>query len=519
MRKPRNSELKPLLLSTTLRNPQRIKDFLGIIVKYDGKILTNDLINNIVKDLIREKKYAPMYISRTQRLKTVFMSERNFTDKQVEEIILHSPQNHKEAGYERGWPSRFETWYMLPKELGFINYAIGEPINVSETGKKLIESSTEENFLLEEKIFTNAFAKYQRINPYSKVLNDNKPLVLLLNLLKYLSKNYVNEFKGISKQELAFVICWSNSDFSRLGDSILEIRKKYGFNPSDDFIYDKCLSELGVGIESSNRFKKENILGEMVDEFIRKMRLTGLITLRGAGRFIDINSLREEDVLYIIANYSKTQKFKDTKDYFSFMSSIDDKFMDDTSLVVALSQQEKVNKFLEWVNYFSFEELKSEILILSNYRSSSKNEILKYIKETIRLEFLTSLILQKKFSDLTVIPNYVSDDEGIPVAHAPGNNADIICEGKTYSTLFEVTLLTGSQQHIRESFSVGRHLKEFSSTNKNAFSVLMAPSIHEDTLNHAEYFKFKEKLDIIPISFTEFNNKIDGINSLESFRI
>lgn len=35
-------------------------------------------------------------------------------------------------------------------------------------------------------------------------------------------------------------------------------------------------------------------MNEYPDEFIRKMRLTGLISLRGAGRFIDINRMEDK---------------------------------------------------------------------------------------------------------------------------------------------------------------------------------------------------------------------------------
>ncbi|WP_375317937.1 AlwI family type II restriction endonuclease [Spiroplasma endosymbiont of Virgichneumon dumeticola] len=91
-----------------------------------------------------------------------------------------------------------------------------------------------------------------------------------------------------------------------------------------------------------------------------------------------------------------------------------------------------------------------------------------------------------------MIPNYISDDEGIPVVHAPGGKADIICEGTTYSVLFEVTLLTGVQQHIRESSSITRHLKEYCLTKNNVFSILVTPTIHEDTREHATYIKLKK---------------------------
>jgi len=41
--KIRKSEYKPLLFTTTLRNPERLKWFLGVLKNYNGQILTNEL--------------------------------------------------------------------------------------------------------------------------------------------------------------------------------------------------------------------------------------------------------------------------------------------------------------------------------------------------------------------------------------------------------------------------------------------------------------------------------------------
>ena len=57
----RAPEYKPLLFTTTVRNPERIKDFIKVIANYNNKVLTNDLIMKIVKDMIAGKYYYTMY--------------------------------------------------------------------------------------------------------------------------------------------------------------------------------------------------------------------------------------------------------------------------------------------------------------------------------------------------------------------------------------------------------------------------------------------------------------------------
>jgi hypothetical protein len=56
MRKP---EYKALLFDTTLRNPLRCKHFLEVLNDFDGKILTNEIINKIIFELVARKIYKP----------------------------------------------------------------------------------------------------------------------------------------------------------------------------------------------------------------------------------------------------------------------------------------------------------------------------------------------------------------------------------------------------------------------------------------------------------------------------
>ena len=69
------SKAKPLSFSTTIRNPRRIPNFLKCILPFEGKILTSDIIYKVVKNVIREKEYTPVYISRNQELKQILKSE------------------------------------------------------------------------------------------------------------------------------------------------------------------------------------------------------------------------------------------------------------------------------------------------------------------------------------------------------------------------------------------------------------------------------------------------------------
>lgn len=515
--KMRKNEYKPLLFTTTIRNPERMKQFMSIIVRYNGKILTNELIDEIVFDIVSAKLYIPYYVRKTADLLEKLQNDIPYTKNEIKTIIEKSPQNHKEAGFQKGWPSRFDTWYKFLKELGFVYYEMNKSIEVSEAGTKLALAVNEGYEHLENQIFLNSFSKYQRVNPYRRVSNDNKPLILLLNVIKELKKVFPDS-AGISKKEIPLIICWKDNDYMRLVKKIVEIRSKYSFTPSNECIYEECKSELSLTVADEKRFKLDNILNELPDEFIRKMRLTGLISIRGMGRFIDINSLEDYKIKYILVNYSNIKKFSTEKEYFDYMKIIDSKLIS-SERNLTMNNDTKRMLFTKWVSSFDENILCSELKIVADCKKKSKHELFKYIDEPLRLEFLTSLLLQKHFNDIVVKPNYSIDDEGLPASYAIGGTPDIECLDEEGNILFEVTLLTGTQQCIREMPAIARHLQECIINYPNSFSIMLAPVIHHDTIEYSKFIKFKDNIDIKTLDIVSFADNINEMKNIREYNL
>lgn len=68
-----------------------------------------------------------------------------------------------------------------------------------------------------------------------------------------------------------------------------------------------------------------------------------------------------------------------------------------------------------------------------------------------------------------------------------------------------------------EIVPIRRHLLEEKKNQENTFSVFVAPTIHEDTKQIAEWYKFKDGLDIVTYAIDEFVDKIkkeDKISNL-----
>jgi len=209
MARARTAEYKPLLYTTTVRNPERYKDFIHILNMFDGQVLTSDVVEQVERltfkcGLYRPTKHIPASArEKWSTTRTGDFSDYALTDEETKAIYdgndpnLHDDiKGHKEAGFAKGWESRFDTQFKLMKTLGFVWYNMGEAICLSETGKYLADTvsitfnedgsinRTIENPQNEQVAFMQAFAKQQRCNPFIRELNDNIPLILLLQVIR-----------------------------------------------------------------------------------------------------------------------------------------------------------------------------------------------------------------------------------------------------------------------------------------------------------------------------------------------
>lgn len=504
---PRSLEYKPLLLTTTMRNPERFRDFLSVLYEYKGMTLSNSLCTTICGELIRHGLYKPTV--RSAEIVEKWNSETLLNDKEVLKLLEDNPQNHGEAGFDYGWPSRFDTQFKLGKFFGFIYYKVGEKIEFSKLGELYVQKNEFEGQELysndEQQVFLNAFVNYHRKNPYQRVLNHNKPLILLLKVLRELDKNEELGSVGIYIHELPFLLVWKDDDYKALTEAIIKFRKKHRFSVSPEVVYD----EVGIyhGGWVATRDKIETITKEYPDDLLRKFRLTGLFSLRGNGSILSINSDLSGVVDYILANHSDLKTFTSERDYYDYVSSVDSQLISQAKPKV-LSNSKIDQEFLtKWVNELSVPTIKDELRLLGRNRSST-HPILRLSPKPVRLEFLSSLLLKSRHPNAVVIANYSRDDEGLPISHAPGNNPDIELHQNTTLDLYEVTLTTGASQAKAEFAPITRHLEDKIEEGKyekeNIQTIMVAPVIHRDFATWIDFVKFQKNLRMSSKSIEEF---------------
>lgn len=521
--KKRKSEYKPLLYTTTVRNPERIKYNLFVLKKFEGKVLTDDLATEIVGELIKYGLYRPMKVS--SDVKSIWRQTPGgefavslLDEEKVNQIISENPQQHKEAGFDWGYPSRFATIFDLAKEFGFVYFKINERIEFSELGNILVDilkvqvndnneiSVSFENAEREQSVFLQSLARSQRNNPFVKVLNDNIPLLLFLQTIRLINADKdCGKGTGITRKEIPLLLFWKDNNASELYSRIKKLRADYGFTPSDEVIIDICINEIMGG--KFKKFDTQSIMVDYVDEFIRKMRMSGLISLRGAGRFVDINHIEDKKVEYILNNYSDYEHFEDEHSYFEYMSKIDNNLI---SLQAERISDEQTNDLLtNWIETYEWKKIKDELHILAIHKTS-KDDVLKFLAAPVRLEFLTALAIKSKFPHVSVKPNYSPDDTGLPTSTAGGNKGDIECYENGKGILVEVTMAEGRTQTMMEIWPIERHLKAFIEDNNiEAQCIFTAPTIFQDSKRQIEFVKFSNNLTIRDYKIDDFTDYLE----------
>lgn len=511
------AKYKPLSFTTTLRNPRRMVDFLMCMSHYEGYTLSHDIIMKICEEVIIKKVYYTNFQMKNSYYKSIYLDpDKEYSEDEAKDIIANSQQKHKERGYEHGWESRFDTWFYFIKELGLCYYEKDKQIVITMPGHMLIDAYNEEavNEQKIRKVFLNALVKYQSNNPFRKQLNANAPLILLLNAIREFRKRD-NNFKGFKLYELSFFICWPDDNYKKIVDYIVNFRNIYGYNVSEDVVYEKSLDLLGADETKTNYYKKDKICGEAVDEYVRKMRLTGLLSLRGQGRYIDENKSANEVVDYIVAVY-KYEKFYSVKEYFDYVSKID-QFILDIKDEEEDNLDLKIKVLEEYSSSMTFNEIVDEINICCSKRSSTTHPVLKFMNEPLRLEFLISVLIKNKFKYLKVIPSYPIDDEGLPRSTAGGGKADVVCYDCDYNELVEVTLQNGKINQVNnEIIPIRRHLLEALENDIDTFSIFIANNLHPDASECAAWYKYKDGIDILTYSVSDFCLTIKNIELFQN---
>lgn len=544
---------KPWSITTTLRNPERLRDFLIVLKDIEGEEWNLEAQRKYQVLLIKYRKYG--YGSR-QFYNGLSPKQVSLIDDLSREISFNEAENiFNKKDYED--PAMRGRQSINPlKKLGLVSLKKGK-IYITDLGRLLLK----DDYDLGE-MFFRSFIKWQIPNldndDYSVTEGyDIKPFIGTLHLINNVNEIIAasgEESKGISKQEFSlFVPTLVNyKNIKEYAEEIVKLRVQLkGKNKLEQKrIFEKYKKQFisrFFGCKKLAEIEKlSNNLKDYGDNAIRYFRLTRYLYIRGGGFYVDLEQRRQVEIKNLLTfDSGKSILFSSKEEYLDYIANI-------TEPKLPWETKEKLDNILGELikeirvyenklsvspkgiaNYKKLNEegFKKLIESLREYRrylqeqgnhaiSQNTEAIRNYIKilrniykeqdRPIALEKYAALALHALNDALRIQPNYPVGDDNEPTFTAPAGKPDIECYYASFNAICEVTMLTGRDQWYNEGQPIMRHLRDFEERNKDksAYCLFVAPALHRDTLNtfwvSVKYEYEGKQQKIIPLSIQSF---------------
>lgn len=556
---------KPWSITTTVRNPLRIKDFLKVAAELCGRPWNRDTQKEYQKLLIQKRLYGFDSVQFYNGLPAEIASLIDDTDAEIPmETIDEILRIKNYANFDmRGRQS------MNPlTKFGFIRIDDDTKIiNLTDSGRELLD--TDDNEV--GKVLLRSFLKWQIPNPASRDYPEEDgysgiPFVLALRLISRvneLEEARGNNGVGLQKREFAlFATTLTNyTDIESYANIVIELRdlqnghdKQERKTIRDNYRLEFARDYLNTTDSSTiNKFLKN--LNDYGDNAIRYFRLTNFIRIRGGGFYVDIEPSRLTEINALFeSEWYKPKEFTDKNAYLDYLcASTEPQYPWETEeklRKIANTIQEDViklgleeNEVITPVSFdgFSSEELKATIEDLRKRRNELRNKsdhdkaqpaesIAECIKQfddiytndeksrALMLEYLSTMGLHAFNDAISVKPNYPIGDDNEPTSTAPGGVPDIECVYNSFGMVCEVTMLKNRSQWFNEGQPVMRHLRDFEASHNNSYCLFIAPSIHTDTAETfymANNFGYKgQRQKIAPITISQFVGMLQTLKQM-----
>jgi hypothetical protein len=545
--------IKPWSISTTVRNPNRIRDFLRVLRNLEGQEWTRNNQRRYQVMLIQYKVYgygqSQFYNGLSPEHINLMANPDPITYEEAEEILR--AKNYVGGGDMRGRQS-----FNPLEKMGLAYLDSENRIRISSFGNYFLS----EDFDLGE-VFFKSFIKWHLPNPDTRDFRREdgfniKPFVATLHLISKVNQKWSdlgNDPHGISKEEfILFVPTLINyEDIEDTAQAIIDLRvalnrprinrQQYYERYKRDYV-EHFLNSTNQALINATL----NNLREYTDNIIRYFRLTRYIYIRGGGFYIDLEPRRQIEINRLLESDSGGGlEFENRERYLEYVSDINaplpweniTNLRSILRMVIANVNELKGRlgeSALEVRNYegFSIQELKSYIEELRAIRkefqekrnyiiSQDLDRLREYVdilreniynmeNKPLMLEKYVTLALNALNDALSIRPNYPVGDDNEPTFTAPPGKADIEAYYEGFNSICEVTMLQSREQWYNEGQPVMRHLRDFEDThtNKEAIGLFIAPRLHQDTINtfwnsvRYEYQGRPQK--IIPFTLRQF---------------
>ncbi len=563
--------MKTWSISTTIRNPERIPEFMKAVEPIVGSKWNHETQTEFFANQIARRIYTPTKKNLTAKTIQLIQDEDSeITLPQAHEII--EEKNYREI-HLRG-----RTAMSVLVDNGLVTTF--NIVRLTDLGKELVAGRIPFN-----EVMFNFSLKWQVPQPgHSKFKSENgysiRPFIGTLALIKKVNELWQkdgNERKGISWDEFCIFgpTLIDFADIDKWAKEIIllrnDVQKAIG-NAAKDSVFEnrinRFLEPLLEGVEQITDEKLISNLYDYGDNAFRYFKQSKFLTLRGGGRYIDISQISEAQVDMLITDEEYKPLFFETpEEYSEYMQDLNSfvppwatpekkktiekrlreilkekggeeksksKIKPQSSMPSALREDESILSLRSAITELNMQDLTNEAtsveflvncvddyLKLSRRQDIDEAEITR-IKLPTQLEYVTFKTFLSINDLLQIRPNYPVDDEGKPTFTAGGNVPDLEIFYKDFNAICEVTFMTNRAQWMAESQPVQRHLYDFAEKNhdKDAFGIFIAPVVHRDTKNSFKqtFHTGIDSLDSLKIIPFDFSTWIETVKYLAEAR-
>ena len=545
-------------ISTTVRNPDRIPEFLKAAEPVLGLPWTDETMVRYICELIRRRLYEPLNLSDAQR--------SLFEDFDTELTIEEAKEIFDSKEYVDP-PMRGRTAIAPLRDLGLLVLSpevqltkLGEDLNL----EKISLQDVLINYNLKWEVPTPEHTSYRHGEGW-----NIKPFVGTLALIQRVNEKWEelgNNSVGVSREEFN-IYAPTLIDFEyielfaqRIVDARLARANAIGAGAKQAAMNSAIQGHLstlphGDGIVTDKDLSNLNDYG---DNLIRYFRKTGYIEFRGEGRYVDISqtsliqvALLIENKLYTPMGYPSADAYRSSiSDVNSFippwatpskLGEVKDYLRgvlhdEDSGYVVNQAsgkklvnpirgEDEEIVKLKVAIRDVKLAKLKAQSKsadflsnVIAEYTELLKRDYSGYLPKPVALEFNAYKTFLAFNDAVGVSPNYPIGDDGEPLSTAPGGGTDLHCVYEDFELSVEVTMSSGRNQWVMEGQPVQRHLRDLENdSDKEVFGLFLAPRLYPDTVNTfwisnvISYEGRKQK--IVPFDFDTWTKLLELIKT------
>lgn len=560
--------MKVWSISTSIRDPLRVPDFLRALSKVQGQAWDHKSQDDfyIYQIALRVRKKISRAKLSTESIQLLDSSEDDLSYAQARRIF----EEHQYVG--RGMRGRADIALLV--DLGLADKT--ENVLITSLGKALLNNQVEMkeimlNFALKFQVPQPDHPKYKPESGYAI-----RPFLGTLALINKVNSNWAhlgNEPKGLSWDEFCiFVPTLINySQIDSQAQYIVELRNQVKAEKTPrakgELFESNIESFLETLIERSEKITDKKFLKNLFDygdNAFRYFQQSIFLSLRGGGRYIDVSPLAEAQVLMLLDDEEfKPLNFESFSAYTYYLQDLNsfvppwstpdkrnqiekslkrildekgikpikaNKIQTQASLPSVFREDAEIAELRKAIVELNVQDLSiaatsAEFLeqcvlefgLLGNRKDIPMAEETR-IKQPTQLEYVTFKTFLSINDLLQIKPNYPVDDEGNPTFTAGGNMPDLEIFYKDFNAICEVTMMTNKSQWMMESQPVQRHLADFSLkySEKATLGIFIAPTVHRDTKNNF-HFAFHyggdsfDSLKIIPFDFASWSGTVKNI--------